>query len=155
MPEHRADTATRLQTKALVAAGIVVAAATLATGIYYSQHSHIFTSATSRQPTRYTELYFSNPTSLPVRVPRGSALPVSFTVHNLEARNMQYAVAVSLIGASGQVLAGNQQQIGLASTASKSITVPVVVPAGYHGAAEAQVTLSNLHQSIHFKVRVP
>lgn len=155
MPEHRADTATRLQTKALVATGIVVAAVALATGAYYGQHNRIITDATSRQPTRYTELYFNNATSLPVNVPRGGILPVSFTVHNLEARDMQYAVAVSLTGASGQALAGSQRQISLSSTASQSVTVPLTIPAGYRGAATAQVTLSNLHQSIHFKVRVP
>ena len=129
--------------------------AVAAASTYYSEYRSVFASATSHQPTRYTELYFNNPTSLPVSVPRGSTLPVSFTVHNLEARSLQYAVTVSFIGPHNQALTVKQQQFALASTASKSITVPMIAPADYHGNADVQVTLDNLHQSIHFKVRVP
>lgn len=150
MSEHSSHTATR--SKVLIALSIVVITV-VAIGIYHERHTTTFIDATSHQPERYTELYFSDPTALPSNVVHGTRLPVGFMVHNVEARTTAYTAQVSLVTTAGKTLNENKQSFALPANASESFTSDVTVPDDL-GRAEVQVLLPSLKQSIHFWVQI-
>lgn len=128
----------------LIAAGIAV---------YQVRNTRVFVDATTHQPERYTELYFNDPTTLPSTVARGTKLSVGFSAHNVEARGMNYTYTISYITNKGAVLATEQGGFRLSNGSSKTITNDITIPKTYSGAAEIQVELTNINQSIHFWVQ--
>jgi len=153
MSEQIPVTATRLNAKALIA--ISVAIIVLAVCYPAFRHSTLFVDATTHQPERYTELYFSNSSSIPVHVSRNTSLPVSFVIHNVEARSMTYTYTISLVTSSGKTLSQKRRSFSLPSTQSKTVGLSISVPKNYVGKAEVQIMLENLNnQSIHFWVNV-
>lgn len=154
MADRPPATDTGFRTRALIPLCILIVIL-LVGGYLTVRHTEIFVDATTHQPERYTELYFSDPTSLPINVPHGSSLPVSFVAHNVEARNMSYDYAVSFITDAGQMLSQKQGIFSLQSSQTKTVLVPMSIPGSYRGRAEIQVTLENLdNQSIHYWVKV-
>src|SRR5277367_5266167 len=99
--------------KAITLFAIVLIIAAIVVGVYHVRNTKAFVDATTHQPERYTELYFSSPTSIPVNVVSGKQLPVSFTIHNVEARNMSYTYDVSFMTSTGKVLVNKQQGLNL------------------------------------------
>jgi uncharacterized membrane protein len=151
MPGKHSPTGTK--SRAFIALTIVLVAMLLA-GLYKVHSTTAFVDATTHQPERYTELYFTNPTNLPVNVVHGRQLAVAFTVHNLEARSMSYTYDVSFIAANGHVLSQKQGNLNESNDGSKAVTSSVSVPQTYRGKAEVQVALTNLeNQSVHFWVQ--
>lgn len=129
---------------------IVAVLVVLGLGLYHVRHTTAFVNATSHRPERFTELYFNNPTKLPAIVTPGTKLPVSFTVHNVEARDMTYVYTVSFV-ANGRTLVSQQKGFNLTSNGTNTITSNITVPS-FSGKAEVQVLLNNVGQSIHFWV---
>jgi len=52
--------------------------------------------ATTRQPERFTELYFEDHTNLPKTITRWKQYDITFTVHNVEYQEMDYTYEVYL-----------------------------------------------------------
>lgn len=150
MPKKHSHTATK--SKVVIALGVVILAILLA-GIYHVRDTKAFVDATTHQPERYTELYFTDSNNLPINAVHGKSLTLAFTIHNLEARTMTYTYNVSFLSASATILSQKQGTITESVNGSKSITSDISVPTNYAGKAEVQVTLTNLHnQAIHFWV---
>jgi hypothetical protein len=153
MPELHPTAAARSTARAFIVISII-GVVLLSVGAYHLRYSRLFINATTHQPERYTELYFSNPAKLPTDIPHSDMLPVGFTVHNVEARNTSYIYEVSLLTPTGQTLVQKQQNLNLKSLDSKTLVTQLPIPAEYRGRGEVQVTLRNLNQSIHFWVEV-
>lgn len=153
MSEIHPPTITRPNKKALLALSILVVAI-LSAGLYHARHNTAVVDATAHQPERYTELYYTDPTTLPVKVVHGTSLPVSVTVHNVEARSMNYTYDFSLLDSNGNVLTKTRQVFNLPSTDSKIVSSTFTVPKTYRGRVEVETTLVGLNQSVHFWVQV-
>jgi uncharacterized membrane protein len=148
MAKHTSHTTTK--SKVLIALSIVVIAV-LGASVYQVRNTKAFVDASTHQPERYTELYFSDPTTIPTTAAEGRQLPVSFTIHNVEAKDMKYTYDLTFTTAVGKTLIQEQQSFSLLTNDSKTITTDIQVPA-YSGKAEVQILLPSLHQSIHFWV---
>ena len=99
------------------------------------------------QPTRYTELYFTQPTKLPARLPVRESVPVRFTIANHEgtANHYRYGVITSAPRVPPLALHGD-------ATVRAGAAVNVVVPvkATRPGLAyTVTVRLPDLRESIH------
>ncbi len=53
--------------------------------------------ATVRLPETFTELYFENHTKLPKYVSKYTDYPYSFTIHNLEHKDMKYQIEIFIV----------------------------------------------------------
>jgi hypothetical protein len=153
MPELHPATAAKSTARALIVIS-VIGVVLLGVGLYHLRYSRLFIDATTHQPERYTELYFSAPAKLPTDIPHSGMLPVAFTVHNVEARNTSYSYQISLLTPAGQTVVQKEQDLNLKSSESKTLVTQLPIPAEYRGRGEVQVTLRNLNQSIHFWVEV-
>jgi uncharacterized membrane protein len=150
MPKHSKHTV--IKSNLLIALAIVVVVL-VGAGVYHVRHTSAFVDATTHQPERYTELYFTAPTKLPANIEVGQQLPVDFTVHNVEARSMSYTYDLSLITASGKPLSQSAYSFTLASNDSKVITNDVKIP-DVLGRTEVQIFFPALNQSIHFWMQI-
>lgn len=151
MPEQHPSTVSK--PKAIAILAIVVIIAALVVGVYHERHTKDFVDATTHQPERYTELYFSNPTHLPTTATSGQQLSVDFTVRDVEARAMTYPYTIEFITPDGGVLAQKQASFHLPNGATQAIENNITVPAAYQGKAEVQILLTNLNQTIHFWIQ--
>lgn len=149
MPEHSQHTAT---TSRITIIFVVIVLAIIIAGVYHVRDTTAFVDATTHQPERYSELYFANSNQLPANIVHDKTVPVSFSVHNVEARNTSYPYQVSLISDAGKTIAQTQGNFSLPNNGTKTINSTIQVP-NYRGRAEVQVLLTNLHQSIHFWVQ--
>ncbi len=105
------------------------------------------------KPETFTELYFEDHLDLPKRVVEGQPYDFSFTIHNLEGKNVNYPIEVTAINEAtpssfsifkGAVVVDDQQ--------TKTVPVSYAIPAGLGERVKVQVLLKNLNQSIHFWV---
>ena len=76
-----------------VAAGLGIA--------FPHQIAHQIALAVIRQPTPYTELYFSDPQSLPASLSRSAPNVFGFTVVNHEGHDTVYSYAVTMASSHG------------------------------------------------------
>lgn len=123
----------------------------LVTGIGYAWRSSALAStrktlqtATTHRPENLTELYFTSPQTIPRTYISGEALPVSFTIHNLEGVGMKYGYQIAVNGVvsvSGTVSAHD----GETRTTQSSIQFP-----GSDQRVEVEVKLINNNQAVHF-----
>lgn len=150
MPKHRKSTTTKLKTLAVIGTVFV---AILIVGVYRARNTNAFVDATTHQPERYTELYFSNPTAIPINVIHGKQLSVSFTTHNVEAHPMGYSYDVEFIASNNIILTQEQGDFNVPTNGTVVNTDNITVPQTYRGKAEVQVTLTNVKQTIDFWVQ--
>jgi uncharacterized membrane protein len=150
MPKNTSRTTTRSK---LLLVLLIAVIAVIGAGIYNVRHTTAFVDATTHQPERYTELYFTDPTKLPVNIGHDQTLPVNFTVHNVEARNMSYTYDLSLLTTSGKALSQSQHTFSLTNNNTKVITNDITVP-NELGKTEVQIFFPGLNQSIHFWVQI-
>ena len=108
-----------------------------------------FIKATSHQPERYTELYFTNSNNLPSAAQSGRPLSVSFAIHNVEARTMTYTYETDFIAPPGQTTVLSRRQLSLSNGRTKTITEATTLPP-FSGRAEITVVLLNQPEAIHF-----
>lgn len=113
--------------------------------------------ALTPKPERFTELYFEDHLNLPKQVEFNTSYPVSFTIHNLEGRQMTYDVQIALVGETSESPQVNvlTQTVDVYANESKTVTIELRVPALFSERAKMIVNLANLDQTIHFWMEVP
>jgi hypothetical protein len=127
---------------------------TIILGVYYmtthpAEVGQEFKLATTKQPEPFTELYFTDPESLPGTIPQApSELPISFVIHNQESRAMDYTYRVSFKDAQSSVTLP-EGKVALQDGQSQSITQHLSVPQG-QGRGEISVQIVNKSQQIHY-----
>lgn len=77
--------------------------------------------ATSAKPEPFTELYFEKHDKLPHEVTPSKPSAFTFTIHNLEQKNMQYRYIV-YADLGGEKITVDEGTIPLAHNTSKSVT---------------------------------
>jgi hypothetical protein len=107
--------------------------------------------ATSHQPEAYTELYFTDPNSLPSSAQNGQTVPVNFTVHNVESRNMLYTYNIELTTPTGQTTIVSHEQFAVARGDTLNIVSDATLPSSA-GRDEVNVVLVGMPESIHYWV---
>jgi len=109
--------------------------------------------ALTPKPERFTELFFNDHLQLPKRIVEEQVNEFSFTIHNLEGKNINYSVEVIAINeASPSSLAIFSDSVVVSDLESKSVPIRYAISAGLGEKIKVQVTLKNLNQSIHFWV---
>src|ERR1700729_1478135 len=101
--------------------------------IYQERHTSFVVNATTRQPQPYTELYFTQPDQLPSSVRAGQTLPVAFTVHNVEARQISYTYSIDFTPENGRTTVLRQRQLVLADGRTTNINEAGVQAPNYIG----------------------
>jgi hypothetical protein len=104
---------------------------------------------TTREPARFTELYFSNPTALPKAVKARQAATFSYHISNDEATNVTYMVKVTETE-NGVAQALSQGPVTIAAGAGADIPVSFSAPAPGMS-LELEVELPDQHESIYFR----
>jgi len=127
----------------------IVLASALIILLNWVRQTQPFIKATTHQPERFTELYFTNPNNLPTTVSSGQVVPISFTIHNVEARDMTYDYSVILTDPSGRSSLLDRQELSLANGGTKVVTDESTLPR-LSGRAEISVVLQNQSEAIHF-----
>ncbi len=102
------------------------------------------TNATSHQPEKLTELYFTKPQSIPATYQPGQVIPASFSVHNLETTDMDYQYVVSI---NGEV--SSLHSVHVKNGAVEAVQESVKLPDNANR-VEVEVKLLTKNQSIHF-----
>jgi uncharacterized membrane protein len=97
-----------------VICGAIIAAIIVAGGVWAS-HSQLFADATSLPKQQFTELYFTDPRTLPAHLAYGQSYTVRFTIANRSDKTQTYTY---------------QTIIQTASAISAQDPVTVTVPAG-------------------------
>lgn len=121
---------------------LIVAAAALS-----KQFRHQLTLSIVRQPTPYTQLYFSHPRALPGKLKVDEKNTFQFTIVNDENRAFRYTYIVvfddskSHLASTGAVTLNNGQSV------TRSVTV---IPKDRKSKYQISVTLKGMNQSVHF-----
>ena len=104
--------------------------------------------STSREPARFTELYFTDPGALPKRLSTSEPNELRFTIVNHEQTAMEYAFAVTVQSPPGTQTVGE----GRVRVAAGGAVVERVQLTPSHAGVTCLVTVSLLHrpESIHF-----
>jgi len=136
--------------------GCVLMIVIILLGLLFNTHkfstTHALKLATTHQPERLTELYFSNPQSLPTQYTQGKSLPVAFTIHNAEYQSMIYSYTITAVSSDGnqsQTLVINKVDMGDNQTMTIANSI---VPTLLSPRISINVLLVNKNQSIHFWV---
>lgn len=114
------------------------------------RHTQTYIKATSHLPETYTELYFSNPNSLPTSTASG-VVPIDFTIHNNEARTMTYTYDIDATSPSGQTALLAEDKV----TLKNNQTAKVTNSSNIHsivGRTEISVVLLGQTETIHYWV---
>jgi hypothetical protein len=116
-------------------------------------HTQTFQKAVTHQPETYTELYFSKPNSLQEVAKAGQELPVAFTIHNAEARDITYTYTMQVSDQTGKTDSSTQQKItinnGYAFMLNSQAKIPTIA-----GRYEVTIALVNQPETIHYWVEV-
>ena len=102
------------------------------------------------EPERLTELYFTQPNSLPTHYTSGQTQTVNFTVHNLEYQTTDYhyqIVEQTADGSQSQTLASGR--FSLPQNASKHQSV-IITTADIGQNVKVEVRLVNVNESIDY-----
>jgi hypothetical protein len=116
---------------------------------------HEWALSVERQPTRYTQLGFTNAASLPATGVRGAGIPLSFIVTNNEGTQVSYRYVVAS-GSGTKLTALSSGTKVLAAGDSWAVGI-VVVPkcAATSASCRVQVSLPEQAESIDFIVKYP
>ena len=116
--------------------------------VAWAVHTQVFVDATTHQPERFTELYFSDPTQLPTVLSNQVPVPVNFVIRNFEARETDYTFQISFISTNGSAATYGEGKLALAAGGAANITDFINVSGG--GQGEVVVQLLDQPESIHF-----
>lgn len=105
------------------------------------------TLATTRQPERFTELYFENHLSLPKDIIRFKKYKFAFTIHNLEYRDTEYPYRIYLQRETEKILL-NRGKVSLKQDEYKTITEEFGPLKNIRSKIVVELTAKN--QMIHF-----
>ncbi|MFA5750361.1 MAG: hypothetical protein WC895_04010 [Candidatus Shapirobacteria bacterium] len=81
--------------------------------------------ATTIQPETFTELYFENHTQLPNKIIGWNKYPFSFTIHNLEDKDMEYPYSVYTVRNDKKVITYQEDKVTIKKGEYKTITVTI------------------------------
>ena len=104
--------------------------------------------ATTVQPESYTELYFDDHTQLPSLVVPGKIYTFSFTIHNLENRDMLYSYD-TYVSAGGLRLLIDKDTVSIKNNESKTIRESFMVTS-VPPRSQVVVAIVNRNQQIDF-----
>lgn len=127
---------------------VVVAIVGASFAMPWDSIKHEFTLATTRQPERLTELFFNNPTQIPSSAKAGQVIPMSFTIHNLEAHDQSYHYKATVKSGDAETLL-KDAKIDIKDGETKLVPQDFIAPQT-KGRAEFVVLLADQNQSIHF-----
>ena len=133
--------------------GVAALLATIVLVAYHERHTSFLIEATTRQPQPYTELYFTSPGKLPSITKIGQSLAVSFTLHNVEGRNVTYTYDINFTTADGRTTLLRHQQLSLANGRTAVATSPITIPT-HTGREEISVVLEHRPEAIHYWTEV-
>lgn len=102
------------------------------------------------KPESFTELYFENHESLPFTILPQQQYAISFTIHNLEHKNMNYIYEAYITTGSNKTIL-QQGSVFLKNDERKTLSIPFTINASI-SKSEIVVNISNLQQSIDFWV---
>jgi len=105
------------------------------------------------EPERLTELYFTNPNKLPKTYTPGQPQEVSFTVHNLEYRSMNYRYQItqsSQDGQQSQVMNTGAFSLGHDLYHTAAVNIPTV---NLGDNVKVEVKLINTNESIDYLLK--
>jgi hypothetical protein len=136
---------------------IIILAILLALSLIFRQHiaNQMRSWHVLPEPERLTELYFTAPNNLPTTYVAGGPQTVSFTVHNLEAKDMTYRYAVTETGDTASQPADLATgSFSLRSSGYNALNLTVTpIDMGPH--ATITVKLLNTNEVITYQVRRP
>lgn len=135
--------------KVLYLSTVVIVVLSAGLLLNWTIHTRTFVKATTHQPETYTELYFTHPNSLPASINAGQAVPVAFTIHNVEARTMLYTYDITITLPNGSQQTLTKEQISLANSQAQSVADSISLPT-VAGRYEINVQLEKLPESIHY-----
>jgi len=118
------------------------------------QFAHQVEISVIRQPTPYTQLFFSDPRAIPSRLRLDLPNRFTFTIVNDEGRSSFYhfAVVMDTIGLSTAVVANGSLRLDDKGTGTRTITL---VPKNRRHRYLITVVLDGSGQSIHFYGETP
>ena len=111
--------------------------------------SQAWTLATTHQPERFTELYFSHPQSLPTNVTTGKPVTVVYHITNQEAATTIYRPQVTLTE-NGHSRLISQAYLVLAAGQGSDLTVTFTTTLP-HAQLEFVISLPDQQQTIQFR----
>lgn len=104
--------------------------------------------ATTHQPERLTELYFSNPQTLPSAYHPGEKIAVAFVIHNMEGTTKDYPYTIELQAPRTDIVAAHGS-VRIFGGRRAKLTVPIAIRASAPRIAVV-VLLPTKQQSLHF-----
>jgi uncharacterized membrane protein len=132
---------------------VVVVIATITGAFYVTSHKDNvkaqLASALTRQPERFTELYFAEPSKIPNKATAGQKFPVSFAIHNLEGRDMSYAYVITFTDDKVMATTLADNTVIISDGQLQTLTHDVGVPEGT-GRGQLTVQLTNPGQAVRF-----
>jgi hypothetical protein len=95
--------------KLLITTGLIILAAASSVGIYRFASNvpsirNAVTLATTAKPETFTELYFEDHSNLPKTIEKYKEYSFSFTIHNLEYKDVEYPYIVYLQSDSDKII---------------------------------------------------
>ena len=103
------------------------------------------------EPERLTELYFNNSSNLPTTYTPNQSQSFSFSVHNLEYRNMSYYYTISVGSGQSSSTPLQRGSFYLAQNHYKKIPVSLAMP-DLGSRTKVIVSLTNPNESIDYWV---
>lgn len=118
-----------------------------AANFYQMSLAETWKKSTSHMPEALTELYFSDPTAVPTTYTPGKAIPVSFSLHNLERGTAVYRYRIYVEGQGRAEI----NQLVLHDGETKRVDTEVMIP-GSPARTKVTVELIGESQRIYFWV---
>lgn len=130
----------------IAAAVIVVILGAVAT--FPAQFKHQLEISIVRQPTPYTQLYFTNPSALSGKLEVGKKNTFEFSVENDESRTYTYTYTVTLDDSRSHLtVSRTSATLGSGDRVTRTVTF---VPKDRKSQYLVTVALEGINQSIHF-----
>lgn len=119
--------------------------------LFFWKIEWVMQAITPREET-FTELYFEDHLHLPKTLKTGVPFQLSFTIHNLEGKDMKYPVSISAISDTEPpiILPLLETSVEIDKNISKTLQVELTLPASSSAREKVQIELVDLNQSIHF-----
>jgi hypothetical protein len=139
-----------------LAIGLCLAVALVILGfaiVYPSQFKHQIEISIVRQPTPYTQLYFTRPATLSGKLNFNQKNSFNFTIENDEGRAYRYTYIVTVDDTKSHLTISQESvTVGNGGRATRIVTL---VPKDRKSKYLITVTLVGMNQSIHFYGRTP
>lgn len=134
--------------RAGIAVGLAVLLLVAALGAAFpKQLKHQWELSAVRQPTPYTQLYFTAPASIPSILVAGQPNTFDFTIENDEGHAYRYTYVITLEDSRAQQVSKETVSVNSGERVTRAVTVQ---PTDKKSRYLVSVTIPSLNQSIHF-----